>query len=281
MKSTPNHVLFVCCPDEGGIIHHVTGVLFRHGLNIIENHEFVDRKNNLFFMRTEFNGVIEVSPVLDELKKVLPKNSELNIHSQEPKKLVLLATKESHCLGDLLLRHAAGELNAKILAVVSQYGSLAKLVERFDIPFHEVPVLDGDRDQHEFALQKTIRSYSPDYLVLAKYMRILSPEFVKHYPNRIINIHHSFLPAFIGKNPYLQAFERGVKIIGATAHYVNENLDEGPIITQNIIPVSHSQNATDLARAGRDVEKIVLANALNLVLENRVFVHDQKTLIFE
>jgi len=281
MKSSNNHVLFISCSDRGGIIHQVSGVLFRHGLNIIENHEFVDRKNNLFFMRTEFNGVVEVAPVVEELKQVLPKNTSLEIRSQEPKKLVLLATKESHCLGDLLLRQSAGELNAKILAVVSQYSSLKKLVDRFEIPFHEVPVEEGERSLHEKALLKVIQPYQPDYLVLAKYMRILTPGFVKNFPDRIVNIHHSFLPAFIGSNPYVQAYERGVKIIGATAHYVNDNLDEGPIITQSVIPVTHAQDATALARAGRDVEKIVLAKALGLVLENRVFVHGQKTLIFE
>ncbi len=281
MKSSSNHVLFVSCPDRGGIIHHVSGVLFRHGLNIIENHEFVDRKNNLFFMRTEFSGGVEVAPILEELKQLLPKQTELKLHSQGPKKLVLLATRESHCLGDLLLRHAAGELNGEIVAVVSQYSTLKKLVDRFEIPFHEVPVPEGERNLHETSLKKVIDSYSPDYLVLAKYMRILTPEFVQHYPDKIINIHHSFLPAFIGSNPYLQAYERGVKIIGATAHYVNDHLDEGPIITQSVIPVTHAQDAVALARAGRDVEKIVLARALSLVLENRVFVNGQKTMIFE
>jgi formyltetrahydrofolate deformylase len=144
-----------------------------------------------------------------------------------------------------------------------------------------VPVGDLSREEHEQALEKVIQPYRPDYLVLAKYMRILTPGFVKNYKNRIINIHHSFLPAFIGKNPYAQAYERGVKIIGATSHFVNESLDEGPIIVQSVISINHTQDAADLSRAGKDVEKIVLARALRLVLENRVLVQGQKTLVFE
>ena len=279
--STQRSVLLVSCDDHPGLIYRVTGVLFAHGLNIIENSEFVDHKNKTFFMRTEVEGKVSLETLLDELKAAIPVKVNLQLMPQEPRRLVLLATKETHCLGDLLLRHSAGELNAKIVAVISQYNSLETLVKRFEIPFHTVEVGELSREAHEQALLKAIAPYQPDLLVLAKYMRILSSDFVKHYPNRIINIHHSFLPAFIGKNPYAQAYERGVKIIGATAHYVNDQLDEGPIITQSVIPVTHNQDAQALARAGRDVEKIVLARALNLVLENRVMVQGQRTLVFE
>jgi formyltetrahydrofolate deformylase len=221
------------------------------------------------------------SIVLADLKKELPQGSQMELRAQAPKNLVLLATKEHHCLGDLLLRHAAGELQAKVVSVVSQYDSLRELVERFDIPFHYVPVDEKmPREDHEKKLQAVIQPYQPDFLVLAKYMRILGKDFVRSYSNRIINIHHSFLPAFIGKNPYVQAYERGVKIIGATAHFVNEDLDEGPIITQSVIDINHTQDAQALARSGRDVERMVLARALNLVLENRVIVQGRKTLVF-
>lgn len=274
-------VLLICCPDREGLIHKITGVLFKHGLNITENNEFVDRGHQTFFMRTEVIGQMNEAKVVSDLKKELPAGSQIELRAQTPKKLVLLATKEHHCLGDLLLRHAAGELQAKILSVVSQYDSLRELVERFDIPFHCVPVDEKmPREDHEKKLQAVVKTYEPDFLVLAKYMRILSSEFVHSYSNRIINIHHSFLPAFVGKNPYVQAYERGVKIIGATAHFVNEDLDEGPIITQSVIDINHTQDAAAIARSGRDVERMVLARALNLVLENRVIVQGRKTLVF-
>lgn len=275
------HVLLTACTDSPGLIHKITGTLFRRSLNITENNEFVDHRNQEFFMRTEFTGSFETDTLLRELKAELPAGSQLELRAQTPRKLVLFATKESHCLGDLLLRFSAGELNAQILAVVSQYDVLADLTSKFGVPFHCVPVGDLSREAHDEALAQTIARYSPDLLVLAKYMRVLSAPFVNRYKNRIINIHHSFLPAFVGKNPYAQAYERGVKIIGATAHFVNENLDEGPIITQSVIPVTHSQDASDLARAGKDVEKIVLAKAVHLVLENRVIVHGPRTLVFE
>jgi formyltetrahydrofolate deformylase len=275
------HVLLVACSDSRGLIHKITGALLGHGLNIIENQEFVDRNKSMFFMRTDVAGALQGETLLGELRRLLPPDAQLELCHRVPRKLVLLATKESHCLGDLLLRHSAGELDATIEAVVSQYGVLEDLVRRFDIPFHTVPVGDLSREEHEQALEKVIQPYRPDYLVLAKYMRILTPGFVKNYKNRIINIHHSFLPAFIGKNPYAQAYERGVKIIGATSHFVNESLDEGPIIVQSVISINHTQDAADLSRAGKDVEKIVLARALRLVLENRVLVQGQKTLVFE
>ena len=281
-KSTAaTHVLLFSCPDEKGLIHRITGILLQHGLNITENHEFVDRNARAFFMRTELTGDFPVDSLLGELKKQLPSASKIELHRQTPKRLVLLATKEPHCLGDLLLRHSASELNAEIVAVVSQYDSLKKLTDRFEIPFHHVPVVGDSREEHERALLKVIQGYKPDYLVLAKYMRILTSWFVHQFENRIINIHHSFLPAFIGANPYVQAYERGVKIIGATSHFVNQDLDEGPIITQSVISIDHTQDAGALARAGRDVERMVLARALNLVLENRVIVQGRRTLVFE
>jgi formyltetrahydrofolate deformylase len=180
-----------------------------------------------------------------------------------------------------LIRHEYGELNASIAAVIANHDTLRSLVERFGIPFHHVGHDDIDREQHETAVSTLLAEYAPEYVILAKYMRILSPEFVAQFPARIINIHHSFLPAFMGAQPYKQAFERGVKIIGATAHYVNSGLDTGPIISQSVIPIDHGYSAADMARAGRDVEKIVLARALKLVFEERVFLSGNRTIIFE
>lgn len=165
--------------------------------------------------------------------------------------------------------------------MISNYDTLSDLVSKFNIPFHFISHEGKARDEHEAELLSVIETYRPAYLVLAKYMRILSSDFVSHYLNRIINIHHSFLPAFIGANPYQQAYDRGVKIIGATAHFVNNSLDEGPILSQSVIPVDHSHSAREMAQAGKDVEKMVLSRSLKLVLEDRVFVHNNKTIIFD
>lgn len=192
-----------------------------------------------------------------------------------------MATKEHHCLSDLLIRNEFKDLNIEVQAVIANHDVMRSLTERFKIPFHFVPTDGLSREEHETQILALINNYNPDYLVLAKYMRVLTVGFINSFPNKIINIHHSFLPAFIGANPYRQAFDRGVKIIGATAHFVDDNLDEGPIINQDIIRINHTQTPLDMAQAGRDVEKIVLAKALKLVLEDRVFIHGNKTVIFE
>jgi formyltetrahydrofolate deformylase len=275
------HILLIDCPDQTGLVYHVTGVLYRHGYNIITNNEFVDRDPAHFFMRTEFAGEREPESLLGELRDVLPAAARVRLAHKRRRRIVVLATKEHHCLGDLLIRHAYGELNADIQAVISNHATLEQLVQRFDLPFHHLSHATSDRAEHEAALAQLIDQYAPEYLVLAKYMRILSPGFVARYPNQIINIHHSFLPAFIGASPYRQAFERGVKIIGATAHFVTDDLDKGPIIAQSVIPVDHTYGAADMAQTGRDVEKIVLARALKLVFEERIFLSGNRTIIFE
>ncbi|MEI6947790.1 formyltetrahydrofolate deformylase [Paraflavisolibacter sp. H34] len=275
-----SHILLINCADRSGLVHKITGVIFRHNLNIISNGEFVERHLNHFFMRTEFSGEFDRDQLLAELQQLLP-DADIKLTGRKKKNIVLLATKEHHCLGDLLVRHAFNELQANILCVISNYRTLEELTKKFGIPFHFISHEGISREQHEAEVLKTAQRYEPEFLVLAKYMRILSAQFVAHFSNRIINIHHSFLPAFIGANPYAQAYERGVKIIGATAHFVNDNLDEGPIIAQNVIPVTHSQSAKEMAQAGRDVEKIVLANALQLVFNEQVFVHRNKTIIME
>lgn len=272
--------ILVDCPDDKGLIYKITGVLYQNGLNIIKNREYVDLETNRFFMRTEVEGQIDEQELESELKMALPDQSLVSVVSDRKKKIVLLVTKENHCLGDLLIRNHFGEWNAEVKAVIGNYEVLRNFTERFDIPYHCVSAEGLTRKEHEEQLMAVIDRYSPDCLVLAKYMRILTPEFVGHYEGKVINIHHSFLPAFIGANPYKQAYERGVKIIGATAHFVNHHLDEGPIICQNVIPVDHSQNAIDMARAGKDVEKMVLAQALKLVLEDKVMVSGNKTVVF-
>ena len=275
------NILLIECKDQVGLIHKITDVLYKHNLNIISNNEFVERNHNHFFMRTEYSGFFEEEKLKKELESKLPPGVNIKITPEKKKKIVVLATKEHHCLGELLVRHHFNDLNAEILAVISNYDSLRELAQRFNVPFHFVSHLNKTREEHETELLETIRTMNPEFLVLAKYMRILTPSFISAYKNKIINIHHSFLPAFVGASPYAQAYERGVKIIGATAHFVNESLDEGPIIAQSVIPVGHSQNASDMARAGKDVEKIVLAKSLQLVFEERVFVFGNKTIIFD
>jgi formyltetrahydrofolate deformylase len=275
------YVLLIDCPDRKGLVYDITGVLYRQGLNIIGNQEFVEREHERFFMRTTFSGQVEEGPILRQLREILPPESAVRLAPKRRKKIVLLVTKEQHCLGELLVRHQFDELNADILAVVGNHDTLKKFTHQFGVNFHLVPHEGKTREQHEAAITEVVQRYQPEYLVLAKYMRILSPDFVAQFPNRIINIHHSFLPAFVGASPYRQAYERGVKIIGATAHFVNNDLDEGPIIVQNVIPVDHTYSVRDMVQTGKDVEKISLARALKLVFEDKVFVSGNKTIVFD
>jgi formyltetrahydrofolate deformylase len=232
-------------------------------------------------MRTAFEGPAAPDRVVSYLEQILPKDSVVKLVAAERQPIVILATTEAHCLGDLLIRHYSGELPGQIKAVVANHEALGSLVKPFGIPFHCVPHKDLDRAEHEKRVMDAVDSYAPEYLVLAKYMRILTPTFVAKYRNRVINIHHSFLPAFIGAKPYHQAYERGVKIIGATAHFVTDDLDTGPIIAQNVIPVNHTYTAAAMVQAGRDAEKITLAKAVKLALEERVFLHGNRSVVFE
>lgn len=272
--------VLIDCEDAKGLVYKISKVFYDRGLNIDNNREFVDKDHGRFFMRTIVSGLFDVQELEDELKTITPEDAHIRVIEPKDKKIILLVTKESHALGDILVRHADGELGAQIECVIGNHDTLEELVRRFDIPFFHVPREGMTREEHEGHVMKLIGEFEFDYIVLAKYMRILTPTFVKAYPQKIINIHHSFLPAFIGANPYKQAYERGVKIIGATAHYVTDDLDEGPIIAQDVIPVNHRLTWKDMQRAGRDGEKIVLSRALALVLNDRVFVNGNKTVIF-
>lgn len=273
--------ILIQCNDEKGLVYKVSSIFYHRNLNIISNHEFVDKVHNKFFMRSVVAGDLDAEDLKQELSDVLPKDTILEVIAPRKKSIVLMATKESHALGDILIRYEAGELDANIVAVVSNYNLLEPLVSKFGIPFYTVSHVGLDRETHEEKVLECLASLREiDYIVLAKYMRILTSRFVEVYEDKIINIHHSFLPAFIGANPYKQAYERGVKIIGATAHFVNNNLDEGPIIAQDVIHIDHAYGWEDMQRSGKDVEKIVLSKALKLVLEDRIFVHANKTVIF-
>ncbi|MGV3344258.1 formyltetrahydrofolate deformylase [Enterobacteriaceae bacterium LUAb1] len=272
-------VLRTICPDAKGLIARITNICYQHELNIVQNTEFVDHRTGRFFMRTELEGHFNDTLLLTDLDNTLPAGSVRELQSAGQQRIVILVTKEAHCLGDLLMKSAYGGLDVDIAAVIGNHDTLRTLVERFDIPFVLVSHEGLTREEHDNQIAAVIESYQPNYIVLAKYMRVLTPAFVQRYPSQIINIHHSFLPAFIGARPYHQAYERGVKIIGATAHYVNDNLDEGPIILQDVINVDHTYNADDMMRAGRDVEKNVLSRALYHVLAKRVFVYGNRTII--
>ncbi len=274
------YVIKIDCNDEKGLIYKISNVLYKNNVNIIANREFVDLERKKFFFRAEINGEIKPGKLKEELSKKLTKNLNIYISKRRKKNIVLFCTKESHAIGDILLKHYSNELNANILSVISNYNTLKPLVDKFNIAYHYISHDKIDRIRHEELILKILSAYKVDFIVLAKYMRILTPEFVKSYKNKIINIHHSFLPAFIGANPYKQAYNRGVKIIGATAHIVTDTLDEGPIIAQDIIRVDHTYSWKDMQFAGKNVEKTVLSNALNLALENKIFINGNKTIIF-
>ncbi|PKN15509.1 MAG: formyltetrahydrofolate deformylase [Deltaproteobacteria bacterium HGW-Deltaproteobacteria-24] len=273
------YILLIDTTDAKGLVYNVSKILFANNLNIEQNSEYVDEETKKFFMRSVISGDVNRDLLLKELKEVLPKDSTIKLTTKQKKDIVLLATKESHVLGDLLIRYLDGELNANIKAVIANHDYLKDLVEKFDIPFHCISAENLSREEHEDLVIEQINQYNPELIVLAKYMRILTSKFVETFPKKVLNIHHSFLPAFIGANPYKQAHHRGVKIIGATAHYVTDDLDEGPIVAQDVVRVDHTYSWQDMRRAGRNVEKVVLSNALQLLLEDKVFVYGNKTVI--
>jgi formyltetrahydrofolate deformylase len=275
-----NNVIRIKCPDEKGLIAKIAGVLYGNQHNILVMKEFVETATNTFFMRLEVSGEVNEIKLKNELQAVLPDGGQIEIIPNHKKSIVILVTKEHHCLSDLLVRHFFNELHAEVKAIIGNHNTLRPFAEKFDIPFYHISHEEKDKTAFERELMSAIIQYKPDYIVLAKFMRILSPAFVSAFRDRIINIHHSFLPAFMGANPYKRAFERGVKLIGATAHIVNDDLDEGPIITQKIIPVHHYDDLNDMIESGHEIEKSVLADALKMVLEDRVFVSRNKTIIF-
>ncbi|MDO2409093.1 formyltetrahydrofolate deformylase [Campylobacter magnus] len=274
------YILKVSCDDEKGLILRISEIVVKNGLNYLSTNEFVDHENHRFYMRAVLDGELEVKGFVNTLLAFLPRSAQVFCEESRRKNIVVMATKENHCLGDILIRENSGDLNANVLAVVANHEDLREFASKFDVPFICVPSDGVGREEHEKMVLNELKKFNFDYLILAKYMRILSSDFVLNYEEKIINIHHSFLPAFIGANPYKQAYERGVKIIGATAHFVTECLDEGPIITQDVVLVNHEMDWQDMRRAGRNIEKIVLTRALDLVFDERVFVYKNKTVIF-
>lgn len=275
-------LILIQCQDQVGLVTNITRVLAEHELNIIAMREFVDEAEQKFFTRIACSGTVDDYEILQqELLACLPTKATVRLIPKAEKNIALLVTKEFHCLADILVRTHFNTLGAKVSCVIGNHEILKEFAEKFDIPFFYVSHEHKSKADFEKEIINILSAYELDYIVLAKFMRILSSEFNEKYTDKIINIHHSFLPAFIGASPYKQAFERGVKIIGATAHFVTNNLDEGPIISQQTIHINHTLDAKQMAVAGREIEKAVLSKALEQVLEDRVFVSGNKTIVFE
>ncbi len=270
------------CDDRPGIVHATSGAIVALAGNILENDQFTDVATGQFCMRTRFASAADPSSVTARLKTDLAGFSPvlgLRLEHERRRCLVMVSSFD-HCLADLLYRREQGDLPLDIVAVVSNHPDLAPLAERYHVPFHEVPVSDETKPDAENHLRNLLAAYAVDFVVLARYMQILSPELCAQWSGRIINIHHSFLPGFRGARPYHQAYERGVKLIGATAHFVTSDLDEGPIIEQDVVRVSHAHRPLDMVSLGRDIERTVLARAVRLVAEDRVAIVGQRTVIF-
>lgn len=282
MTSAHHLVLTLSCPDRPGIVHAVTGVLARHGGNVTESQQFGDPGTGLFFMRVQAELAAERAALeadLAELAASLGMSWTLDTVGR-PLRTLLLASKEAHCLTDLLFRSAQGRLPIEVVGVVSNHPDLASIARFYGAPFHHVPVNRSSKPAAEAALLDLVAKQGVELVVLARYMQVLSGDVCRRLAGRVINIHHSFLPSFKGARPYAQAHERGVKLIGATAHYVTADLDEGPIIEQDVERVDHADDARELVATGQDVERRVLARAVRWHAEHRVFVNGGRTVVF-
>jgi len=283
-------ILLISCPDRKGEVATIADFVYRHNGNILHADEHADEESGLFLMRVEFDPKdfdIDLSQedLADFGKHFSPIAEKFQMkwrlaHSSQRQRMIILVSKYDHCLVDLLYRHKSGELACDIPLIISNHADNQAIADFYKIPYAIVPVTKDNKAQAEASIQALIDEQKPDFMVLARYMQILSNDFVNRYPQRIINIHHSFLPAFVGARPYHQAFERGVKLIGATSHYVTEVLDDGPIIEQDVVRVSHQDTVEDLIRKGRDLEKVVLSRAVRWHVENRVLLYGNKTVVF-
>jgi len=284
MKTTA--VLLISCPDRKGLVATVSDFIYKHGGNILHTDEHTDAESAWFLMRVEFDPTdfdIPLSQVAQQFGPIAQK-FDMDWRLAQPgerKKMAILVSKYDHCAVDLLYRHKVGELNCDIPLIISNHADNQPIADFYQIPFFVVPVSKENKREAEQKQIALIREHDADFTVLARYMQVLSNEFVATFPHRIINIHHSFLPAFVGADPYRQAYERGVKIIGATAHYVTADLDQGPIISQDTAHVSHSDEIDDLRRLGRDLERQVLARAVRWHVEDRIIVDGNKTIVFD
>ena len=284
MKNTA--ILLIDCPDRKGLVASIGEFLYSHNANILHADQHQDAERGLFLMRVEWDltgfdlDMTQCARALAPLAERFQMRWRLE-ESRQPVRLALFVSRYDHCLVDLLYRHHTGELPCEIPLIISNHPDAQKWAEFYKVPFHFIPIQTTDKQAAERQQLELLQDHGIALLVLARYMQILSPEFVTRFPRRIINVHHSFLPAFKGARPYHRAFERGVKLIGATSHYITENLDEGPIIEQDVIRVSHRDGLDDLLQKGRDLEKVVLSRAVRWHIDHRILVYGGKTVVFD
>jgi formyltetrahydrofolate deformylase len=280
-------VLLISCPDRKGLVATVSDFIYRHGGNILHTDEHTDADSAWFLMRVEFDPSAFDIPLtaLPQLFVPIAQKFDMEWRLAKPgerKKMVIMVSKYDHCLVDLLYRHKVGELNCDVPLIISNHADNQPIADFYQIPFVVIPVSKDNKREAEQKQIALIHEHGADFTVLARYMQVLSNEFVAAFPHRIINIHHSFLPAFVGAKPYHQAFQRGVKLIGATSHYVTEVLDDGPIIEQDVVRISHRASVEDLIQKGRDLEKVVLSRAVRWHIDDRVLVYgNKKTVVFD
>jgi formyltetrahydrofolate deformylase len=279
-------ILLLSCPDRKGVVATIADFVFHHNGNILHADEHADEESKLFLMRVEFDPA-DFDIHLESFSKHFSSIAEKFqmtwrlARSDYRPRMAILVSKYDHCLVDLLYRHKSGELNCDIPLIISNHPDSQATADFYRIPYFVVPSSKDNRRESEQKILGLLSQHQPDFIVLARYMQILTNDFVNAYPNRIINIHHSFLPAFIGAKPYHQAFTRGVKLIGATSHYVTEVLDDGPIIEQDVIRISHRDSLDDLLQKGRDLEKVILSRAVRWHIENRILLYGNKTVVFD
>ncbi|GAB4368581.1 MAG: formyltetrahydrofolate deformylase [Elainellaceae cyanobacterium] len=282
--SHPTATLLISCPDQKGLVAKFANFIYSNGGNIIHADQHTDATAGLFLTRIEwelegFNLPKEIiAPAFGAIAQPLNANWQLHFSDKIPR-IAIWVSRQDHCLFDLIWRQRANELNAEIPLIISNHPNLQGIADQFGLAYHHVPISKDTKPEQEAKQLELLRHYQIDLVVLAKYMQVLSAEFIQQFPN-VINIHHSFLPAFPGANPYHRAYERGVKIIGATAHYVTQDLDEGPIIEQDVVRISHRDQVDDLVRKGKDLERVVLARAVRMHLQNRVLVYGNRTVVF-
>jgi formyltetrahydrofolate deformylase len=279
-------ILLLHCPDKQGLLALVTEFINSNNGNILYLDQHVDREEKLFYMRVEWeleNFNIPKDKIADYFQTLFGNKHSMTFHlyfSEEKPRMAIFVSKMSHCLFDLLARYTAGEWNVEIPFIISNHPDMQPVAEGFGIDYHVFPVNKNNKEEMEAKELALLEEYKIDFIVLARYMQIISDDFITHYPNKIINIHHSFLPAFVGAKPYHAAYERGVKIIGATSHYVTPELDAGPIIKQDVARISHKDTVNDLIAKGRDLEKIVLSKAVNKHIERKILVYNNRTVVF-
>lgn len=279
-------VLLIACPDKKGLVAAIANFLLQHNANILHADQHQDSTAGLFLMRVEWAlegfelGLHKFDEAFAPIAEANAMKWTLSLSSVKPR-MAIFVSKYDHCLADLLYRHHAGELYCDIPLIISNHPDTHWLAEAYKIPFQHIPVSKENKPEAEAQQRALMTAHHVDFIVLARYMQVLSPEFMSHYPNRIINIHHSFLPAFHGAKPYQRAFERGVKLIGATSHYVTEVLDDGPIIEQDVTRISHRDDLDNLVQKGADLEKVVLSRAVRWHIDNRILVYGNKTVVFD